>query len=162
MSNYGNEAEILFFGGQRSLKFHNIRIIKKKEDYFWFIKALRLFDCIVTGKKLHDFEIECDENEDGQQYILPWDYQIMHQMVNNYQAKDEQKEELAIPTYNNNLFGAFVENKKEIRIDLDVIDIDFDGIKNFLFSDKHRKLIRNCEDILIIGVKNINNGFIDD
>ena len=73
--------------------------------------------------------------------------------------------------YIDTLFGAFVENKKEICIDLDIIDIDFDGIKNFLFSEENINLIKlseicqlfkNCQDILVLGIKNINNGFMQE
>eukprot|EP01084_Bolivina_argentea_P282457 483499_1 len=161
LSSFGNENERLFFGGRRALKFHNIHVIKENEDYFWFVKALRLFDCIISGKKLNEYEVECAGYHD--QYILPWDYQNIYQLING-QVSD-------IPMYIQMLFKCFCLNKKAICIDLDIINNQFYAIKTYLFYEQNSlmnllkinslcELFKNCEEIMISGVGNMSFAFV--
>eukprot|EP01084_Bolivina_argentea_P073362 133136_1 len=58
LSNFCEEDEVLFFGGNGTLRLHSIRIIETKDNYEKECRSLFYFDCMVSGVQLNSNHIQ--------------------------------------------------------------------------------------------------------
>ena len=108
LSNYTNEDEYLFFGGDWRIKIESIRHIKTAKNYQRFMDPLFYFDCMVNGTSNYEYPT-FDE------------YDILQNLMKHY--LDSQFDN-GYGKYVNDLFDAFVNHKTQIILNLHEMDIN--------------------------------------
>lgn len=151
VSSYGNESECLFFGDDSPVKFHNIINLATGENYAYFVHALTIFNYVLTGASLPE-----DES------VKKRDYLIMIQLMMGHDKADYDNQ---FPTYVNQLFAAFAEDRSNIKINLDIMKTDYPGFETSLCGEGRKKdlvkldyicrIFRNCEEISIYGMQSL-------
>ena len=112
LSAYSYEDERLFIGGagygryrSGDLRFRSIRIIKNKKNYFWYIRALSLFNMVVTGGELK-------EKDRKKQFVksIKWYFDIIDSLLKcNENINDNNNK---YPSYVIKTFQKFLNHKK--------------------------------------------------
>ena len=141
ISNFKEEDEVLFFGGFFPIKVVNLRLIKTKENFQQFVGAFWYFDSLLTGSDLYGLQ-----RNKKHLYII--------ENLINHSLKKQTK--ASFPPFIMDCFQAFIQNKKQIILNLFQFDQYVDSeICEFLFhslnvdkeikrkDDDYRNLIRN-------------------
>ena len=115
LSNYSAEDERLFFGGANRIRIENIKNIKTSKEYSIFIRTIYQFNCMVNGISMY-FYLEDDDYHMEIEYLEAFDCDILNNLINHYLGVDGYKNEYG--RYVNDLFAAFIDNQRELVIDL--------------------------------------------
>merc|ERR1712228_935051 len=126
------EDERLFFGGYYRIKVVNPRLIETNENMKKFVSAIFYFDLLLTAAYLRD--IKKNKN----------DFFIIEALMNQRLKKQTN---VTLPSFICDCFQAFTQNKKQIILNLYLLNKYGDKrINNFLFhsldqrrSDKESK-----------------------
>eukprot|EP01083_Nonionella_stella_P268420 907395_1 len=129
ISRYPNESEVLFCGGEYRIRIESVVIIRTKDNYRQFFRALFYFDCMLNGSLLgghHVKKITTSNNQTIKSLI----HHKLEIQPNSY------------PNYINETFTAFTENKKEIFFNLHGIHMNLHALSALmLYSLTKTKII---------------------
>ena len=115
ISCYGNEDEKLFFGGMYFLQF-KIRLMESNEDMRYFIKALSLFNKVISG-----WYLRCKEMEN----ITSTDYKIIKRLIKQKISDGMYRNKF--PEYINECFQRFCQNQVQIKLNIDALMHHYNG-----------------------------------
>eukprot|EP01084_Bolivina_argentea_P091660 164971_1 len=149
VSAYAVEDERLFIGGSGLynslnvgdgggwIQFRSIRTIKTNKDYLWIVRALSLFDTIITGLKL-------DEKTRKEKFIQTIDY--YYKIINKLLMEkigSSKKNKPKYGEYIQKCFNKFInEREKNIAISLTYINLYYPAFKKiFEWSKKCEYLL---------------------
>merc|ERR1712176_884450 len=137
ISRFMEEDERLFFGGFFRIKVVNVRLIKTKQNMQKFVVAMCEFDKALSGNSF------AKKTKNG--------FLIIDSLINLCLEKETNK--VILPSFIIDCFRAFVKNKKEICLNLDILNEHGDeNINKLLFHslDKRRpsKEIKRSDDDL--------------
>ena len=158
ISNHNGEDERLFFGGAYRIRVQNIRNIKTKENYGKFVKALYYFHCMINGTAIEKSN------------ILASDVDIITELINHRLNVGGFRN--GYDKYINELFESFINNQRQIILDLYQIYSHFSSMDGFIliaYADKtslmykiHEnifKLFRNMKELIIYATNESNFDF---
>eukprot|EP01084_Bolivina_argentea_P017237 32200_1 len=117
ISRYSEEDERLFMGGDRRIRIESIRIIKTKQNFEMFMRALYIFDCMINGSSW-DFSTGIK--------IKSHDIEIITKFVKSrYTGFD---------SYVKDTYKLFCLNKTQIIINMNYLDRYFSAANHLLFD----------------------------
>eukprot|EP01084_Bolivina_argentea_P025579 47571_1 len=114
ISNYGEEDECLFMGGDRRVRIQSVRIISSGLNFGIFMHSLYVFDCMVNGSLMEGIKIQAK------------DLKIIAKLVS---GKDN-----VFHTYIHDTFELFCITKAQITINMYFLDSYFKKSNHLLFS----------------------------
>eukprot|EP01084_Bolivina_argentea_P279155 477210_1 len=121
LSNYPQEDEVLFAGGEYRIRIESVFIIDSKQKFEKFVHAFYFFDCMLNGSILGRH----------QKYKVTENY---FEIINNLiKRKLKGKIENNIYSqYIHDTFASFTDNKYEIFMNLHEIDTNLNVLSNLI------------------------------
>ena len=146
LSNFNGEEERLFFGGRYRIKVAGIRMIKSRQNFSVFFKALFYFDSMLNGS-----DMSTDDKKEVKNHVIIW--KILEKLI-GHKLKWQKN---TFPEYINKTFDAFCNPKREITFNLHSLNTYFRELKDMilgfnsnLFKDLVFKLFKNLRRVVIL------------
>eukprot|EP01084_Bolivina_argentea_P201281 344073_1 len=136
ISNYSEEQEILFCGGEYRIRIESIITIISMQNFSEHLNALFYFDCMVNGSILGGHYLKT---------LVKTDYLILSSLIKHYLQNNGYINNY--PAYINKTFEAYLNNKTEIVINIHEIHMNLSTISELI-------LYPLCQTTP--GVKNVN------
>eukprot|EP01084_Bolivina_argentea_P286271 491059_1 len=148
LSCYSSEDERLFVGGtgyEQSaffgcngglLQFRSIRLVKEKQNLFFYIKALSLFNIVIDGERLY-------EHVRKEKFVksINFYYKIISGLLSSSSSSK-------YPLYIEKCFDKLRNEKKMINIDLHRMNKYYGSFKKMLFVNPKCKYLLSFQKIL--------------
>ena len=136
ISDYSEENEYLFAGGQYSIKVESIRIVQTSKNYAEFCDALFYFDCILKGNPMPD-DLKINDKEI---------FYTLRRFINHKLKVDVYQNKFGL--YMNQTFDAFVKNRADIFLNLWHLNDNFGVLKHLLLNIKY-SVKKDCKLFMI-------------
>ena len=145
LSNYSEEDEYLFMGGDRRIKVENIRDIKTTQNFGFFIKPMFFLDCMVNGT---------DMDSSNRPKISERDKKILENLI---AWKLRKIDKIEYPQYIIDSFIAFCNHKQRLMINLRWMELFWEKLTHlFLFKTSKINDYRNMK----MTIKYMNYGLL--
>eukprot|EP01084_Bolivina_argentea_P076524 138702_1 len=120
LSKYVGEAQLLWMGGEYTIKVEGIRIVSTAVNYQKYFSLMYYMDAMITGMNMRN--VKCRPSNK--------DYEILSNLIKHKMKMN--KFENKYPSYINHTFYLFINNKKHIVINIDYINIYFSKLKDLM------------------------------
>eukprot|EP01084_Bolivina_argentea_P273454 465808_1 len=129
ISRFSAEDERFFIGGDKPLRFASIRLVEQNQNLVHYVYAFTILNYVIEG---HTFEGKYTVNKKGNYVINKKGkikqifYKIIRRLLQhfdpriNYQSNKDCK-------YGIDLFRTFCDSKKQITINLEIMNTDYPG-----------------------------------